>query len=77
MCEKNKKPQETIELTDDQLEDVAGGADGDTKMRGCDKCGLVLHERRSGVWYCTVCGSEYRVGLMMMANNTRPGTELM
>ena len=27
MCEKNKKPQETIELTDDQLEDVAGGSD--------------------------------------------------
>ena len=27
MSEKNKKPQETIELTDDQLEQAAGGSD--------------------------------------------------
>ncbi|MBQ8313761.1 MAG: hypothetical protein IJX84_11245 [Clostridia bacterium] len=60
MCEKNKKPQETIELTDDQLEDVAGGADGDTKMRECSNCKQkVPHEYRGGELYCTVCGKKY------------------
>lgn len=90
MCEKNKKPLETAELTDDQLEQAAGGGNESTicacclqelgtnescdycktynnknkSMRSCDKCGLVLHERRSGGWYCTVCGSWSENGLM-------------
>ena len=107
MCEKNKKPQETIELTDEQLEQAAGGGDESTIctvclqelgtnescgyckmynnkakwMKSCKKCGDVLHEYRVGAegvdWYCTVCGSRHISGLMMVANNTRPGTELM
>ena len=41
VCEKNKKPLEPAELTDGQLEDVAGGADGDTKMHRCSKCNQI------------------------------------
>ncbi|MBQ8313763.1 MAG: hypothetical protein IJX84_11255 [Clostridia bacterium] len=84
MCEKNKKPQETIELTDDQLDNVVGGAKiGDRTTRKCPLCGAsVLHEYRKGAegegWYCTVCGSRrYEIGFLMVGNTTRPGTELM
>ena len=60
MYEKIKKPQETIELTDEQLKDVAGGADGDTEMLRCFKCNQkVQHEFRDEAWYCTVCGEKY------------------
>ncbi|MBQ8313758.1 MAG: hypothetical protein IJX84_11230 [Clostridia bacterium] len=61
MCEKNKKPLEPAELTDGQLEDVAGGADGDTNMLYCSNCKrTVLHEWRGEEAYCTVCGDERR-----------------
>ena len=60
MREKNKKPQETIELNDDQLEGVAGGTDATTTMKECSNCNQnVLHEYRGGGWYCTVCGKKY------------------
>ena len=60
MCEENKKPLEPAELTDGQLEDVAGGAAGDTKMLQCSKCGReVLHEWGVKDWRCTVCGASY------------------
>ena len=62
MCEKNKQLPKTAELTDDQLEQAAGGADGDMEIKYCSKCGQrVNHERRGGNWYCTVCGYKCRI----------------
>ena len=72
MCEKNKKPQETIELTDDQLDNVVGGeAIGTRKEWKCSTCDArVLHEYRVGAvgegWYCTVCGQYWGKGLVIM-----------
>ena len=65
MYEKIKKPQETIELTDDQLEGIAGGTDATTKMLECSECEQkVQHELRGGFWYCTVCGNLYTSPLL-------------
>lgn len=54
----NKK---RFELTDDQLEQVAGGAhgdDGDRCLDWCPQCGHVWQEYRDGDSYCTVCGQK-------------------
>ena len=58
MCEKNKKPQETIELNDDQLEQASGGESvGDREEMFCRQCGMTVHEyNEAGRWHCTVCG---------------------
>ena len=72
MSEKNKKPLEPAELTDDELDNVVGGAKiGDRIQFNCIPCGaLVLHEYRVGAkgedWYCTVCGSSHYRGTFQM-----------
>ena len=63
MCEKNKKPQETIELTDDQLEKAVGGFDfsGDPlppadsiPMKQCPQG----HMYATWIEKCPECGSD-------------------
>ena len=59
MCEKNKKPQETIEITDDQLEQASGGESvGDICTLPCRECAKFTDHKcvQVGYWRCTVCG---------------------
>ena len=64
--ENEKKLSRMNELTDDQLDNVVGGAKiGDREQYECSICGAqVLHEYR-------------RPGVVMVANNTRSGTMSM
>ena len=60
----NKKTNNpgTVELDDDQLDQVAGGADceeGEIQVMFCSrdcKCSREFRCDADGKWYCTVCG---------------------
>ena len=59
MCEKNKKPQETIELKDDALEQASGGASiGEICTLACRACKKFTDHKcvEFEYWRCTVCG---------------------
>ncbi|MBQ8313760.1 MAG: hypothetical protein IJX84_11240 [Clostridia bacterium] len=65
MCEKNKKPLEAAELTDDQLEQAAGGGNESTicacclqelgTNESCDYC-KTYNNKNKAKRHCEKCG---------------------